>query len=77
MNLSEMTSRVRVHSAGTLRSEFLARENTDLTVAGRHVLTLWKVLRGTMALKAYTLENVAIQVLDMRSVRLVCRGLPN
>ena len=43
-----------------------ARTTSGLTVTGRIVLNLWRILRSDMALNIYTLENVVFHVLHQR-----------
>lgn len=43
-----------------------ARKASGLKIVGRHVLNLWRMIRGEVALLKYTLENVVYHVLHER-----------
>lgn len=51
------------------KDQWGARNNSTFKVPGRHVLNLWRIMRGEQTLTSYTLENVAFNVLHRRFVR--------
>ncbi|KAL0951176.1 hypothetical protein HGRIS_007907 [Hohenbuehelia grisea] len=67
-DIDDLISRASLeHMPGSDMYNF--RHTSTLKVAGRHVLNLWRVMRGEMALNVYTFENVAFHVLRKRVPR--------
>jgi DNA polymerase zeta len=50
----------------TRRDAYSEHHTSSFKVGGRHVLNLWRILRGEVTLNAYTFENVVFHVLHQR-----------
>ncbi|KAJ2722571.1 DNA polymerase zeta [Coemansia sp. Benny D115] len=45
------------------------RKGAAIKIAGRHVLNVWRLMRGELSLTSYSLENIAHKVLEKRIPR--------
>ncbi|KAA8917378.1 hypothetical protein TRICI_000490 [Trichomonascus ciferrii] len=76
-SLTEALSRVRTSSSNAPGSKWGLRHTTDISITGRHVLNLWRVLRNEVNLLQYTLENVVFNVFKERIPRYSNSDLSN
>lgn len=76
-NLTEALSRVRTNSNTAPGSKWGLRQTTDISITGRHVLNLWRILRHEVNLLQYTLENVVFSVFKERVPRYSNSDLSN
>lgn len=44
------------------------RKTASIQINGRHMLNIWRLMRGEINLTSYTLESVAFHVLHIRLV---------
>ncbi|AOW03215.1 hypothetical protein B0I72DRAFT_137686 [Yarrowia lipolytica] len=58
--------RVQHHKMSSKIDTWGARKASGVKVVGRHVLNLWRMIRGEVSLLKYTLENVVFHVLHER-----------
>ena len=45
---------------------YMMEKNSDVSVPGRIVLNLWRILRPEIAVQSYTFENMAFHILHRR-----------
>jgi DNA polymerase zeta len=57
-----MSDRDGIESAG---AKYFQRKGADIKIPGRHVLNLWRIVRNEIKLDSYTLEGVALSVLNV------------
>ncbi|PWY98545.1 putative catalytic subunit of DNA polymerase zeta UPR-1 [Testicularia cyperi] len=55
--------------AGGKSDNYAYTQSSALRITGRHVLNLWRLMKGELALNLYTLENVAYHLLHKRVPR--------
>ncbi|KAJ2888498.1 DNA polymerase zeta, partial [Coemansia asiatica] len=48
------------------RAEWGRRKSSEFRVTGRHLISIWRLMRGELALTSYTLENIVWHVLNER-----------
>lgn len=66
-NLSEMLARIQTTSKNTTGENKWALTHTSaLTVTGRHVFNIWRILRNEVNLLNYSLENVVYHTIHHR-----------
>ncbi|KAK9458983.1 uncharacterized protein V1516DRAFT_681707 [Lipomyces oligophaga] len=69
-DLSEELSRIREINNNTLKrrpdDKWGTRKATSINIPGRHVLNIWRLLRGSVSLLQYSLQNCAFQLLKRR-----------
>ncbi|KAG5354785.1 DNA polymerase zeta catalytic subunit [Yarrowia sp. B02] len=58
--------RVHKHKMSSKIDTWGSRKASGVKVVGRHVLNLWRMIRGEVALLKYTLENIVFHVLHER-----------
>jgi DNA polymerase zeta len=57
----------RVITTPTGRNDSYSEHHTsNFKVTGRHVLNIWRIMRGEVTLTSYTLENIVFHVLHQR-----------
>lgn len=67
LDLSAELSRVRTHSTTRSGQDKWGFEQTSaIKVTGRHMINVWRAVRGELNLLQYTLENVVFKVLHKR-----------
>ncbi|CAN6620817.1 DNA polymerase zeta catalytic subunit [Trichomonascus vanleenenianus] len=67
IDLAEELSRVTAnHGRKVEGNTWGLRHTTDLAVTGRHIINIWRVLRGELSLFRYTLQNVAFNAFKER-----------
>lgn len=63
--------RVRIDSHGRFAGKddkWGYTHGSSIKVTGRHVLSIWRIIRSDVALTQYTFENVVYHILRTRSV---------
>lgn len=71
MDLCDELSRVRFDSHGKFGKEsdpWGFNTTVAITITGRHIINIWRAMRGELNLLAYTMENVVFHLLHQRSV---------
>ncbi|XP_060704706.1 DNA polymerase zeta catalytic subunit [Hemiscyllium ocellatum] len=78
-DLCRMVSRIpddsKENRFATERDEFGATAMSEINVAGRIILNVWRMMRNEVALNNYSFENVAFHVLHQRFPLFSCRVL--
>lgn len=74
-NMIEALSRVRSNSNRTQGTKWGLQKTTDISITGRHVLNLWRILRYEVNLLQYSLENVVYHVFNERIPRYTNQDL--
>ncbi|GAA98029.1 uncharacterized protein L969DRAFT_93351 [Mixia osmundae IAM 14324] len=78
LDLVKIFGRVDTQSTGRNRGKEDAwgyNHTSSLRFTGRHVLCIWRILRGELALTQYTLENLTFHVLQERTPHYTHRTL--
>ncbi|KAJ8702610.1 DNA polymerase zeta [Pleurotus ostreatus] len=65
LDIDELISRAPARRRGGV-DQWGARHASTFKVAGRHVLNVWRIMRGELSLNMYSFENVVFNVLRRR-----------
>ncbi len=65
LDIDELISRAPPRRRGGV-DQWGARQASTFKVAGRHVLNVWRIMRGELSLNMYSFENVVFNVLRRR-----------
>ncbi len=62
-HLLDELSRVMVTSETVRKDQWGSRQTSAYRVYGRHVLNIWRLMKGKISLTSYTFENIAYHLL--------------
>lgn len=65
LDIDELISRAPARRRGGV-DQWGERHASTFKVAGRHVLNVWRIMRGELSLNMYSFENVVFNVLRRR-----------
>lgn len=80
LNLCDELSRMKTESHGRFGKQsdrWGFNTTSTIRVTGRHMINIWRAMRGELALLQYTLENVAWHLLHLRTPHYSFRTLTN
>ncbi|KAI9851054.1 MAG: DNA polymerase zeta [Thelocarpon superellum] len=78
VNLCDEFSRMKAQSHGRFGKEqdrWGFNHTSTIRVTGRHMINIWRAMRGELNLRQYTMENVVVQVLRQRIPHYAARDL--
>ncbi|GAV55008.1 hypothetical protein ZYGR_0AS03310 [Zygosaccharomyces rouxii] len=66
IEISEDFSRVNFNLNNKIRDKWGLTHASGITIAGRHMINIWRSMRSELNLTRYSLENLAFELLDER-----------